>query len=582
MRKSYFLLTLLIVVVTTNYGQVYLKANEHRQRLTNGLSLFYTQIDGSSNYEMMLCFRFGAIVEDTATDGLGYVCHTVFLNGLQQHLQKVDKSIKVDGRFGFEASTYQFIVSAGKFQDALDAIAYHYANGPDSAIVASAITQNATLFSILQNTLLYPAEQDLIARQWGLRAPSLSLYGPIPSVDSTTVSSVLEMYRDGYCIEFAQLAFNGPKPFREVWSVTQNQLSYISSCPGELFNTKLANLYPSPVVSSQLVYGVGNATPTRYQKSFQGPYLSFDVQGCLSALVLKQLLNQPTGLNLLYDSLKVNKLLLAFDPQYYASALTWHIFPRTDSLHVAYRNFDTIMRLIADGNVFEPDDIEEARNVLIKQYETLLNNPSLKLYLASQYWSNNTFNWLVEYTEALKAITHEHVSKMVKDYVLNRKYTALLLLNDADSSAYNYRQFVTTYTAVDSLCFHYQRNNAMFASGQDDSTFAAFEQTLLINPDLMVVLNATAYKSELLKVNDDSLAAVLSNYKGYYIYPMTIGEGKNTFRLDIYRAATLIAKLLQSGVLPNQLKGTGTLKKGDDGKEEYLLTVSPVFNKKKL
>lgn len=582
MRKVYCLLALFIMFGFWANGQVYLKTNEHRQRLTNGLNLFYAQLEGTNSYEMMLAFRFGSIVEDSTNDGLGYVCHTAYLNGLQKQLQQVNKNIKVDGRFGFEYSTYKFTVDASQYIQALDAIAAHYANVPDSIDFANAIAQNAALFSIIQNTLLYPAEQELISRQWNLRGPSMSIYGPIPTADSVTIAKATDMYLNGYCIEFAQLAFNGPIPFREVWSVTQDHLSYISSCPGELFNTKLANLYPAPALSSQLVYGVGNATPTRYQKSYQGPYLSYDVKGCLAGLVLKQLLTQSQSVKTLCDSMDMDKLLLAYDPMYYASGMTWHIFPKPDSLHLAYSNFDTLMHLLATTIVFTSNEIEEAKATVLKQFETLYNTPSLKLYLASQYWANSSYAWLAKYPDAVKGITHDEISGMIKTYVLGKKYTTLLLLNDADSSSYHFDQFATTFKAIDSVRFHFQRNTATFASGADDSTYMAFEQTLLINPDLMVAINATAYKSELLKVKDDSLGTELSQYKGFYIYPMSLIEDNRNYRLDIYRAATLINKLLKAGVLPGQLKGTGSLKKGDEGNEDYMVTVSPVFNKKKL
>lgn len=582
MRKVYALLVVSILLGGWANGQSFLQQNEHRQRLTNGLHLFYTQLPETANYEIMLAFRFGAVMEDTSNDGLAYVCHTVFLNGLQQQLQTLDKTIKVDGRFGFESCTYKFTLSDKQYGQALDAIAKHYSKAPDSTAVANAIAQNIALFSILQNTLLYPAEQELINRQWNLRAPSMSLYGPIPTIDSITIAKIGTMYQQGYCIEFAQMAFNGPVPFREVWSTTQDKLSYVSSCPGELFNTKLANLYPAPSLSSQVVYGVGSATPTRYQKSFQGPYLSFDAQSCIAGLVLKQLLLQPTGMNLLYDSLFIDKLLLAYDPMYYASGFTWHLFPKPDSIHVAYANFDTLMLSLVSGEVFSPAEIEEAKKVLLKQFETLANNPSLKLYLASQYWANNTIPWLVQYPDVVKSITHEHISKLVKDYVIGRKYTTLLLLNDADTSGYSYNRFCTTYTQIDSICFHLQRNTAKFVSGQDDSTYAAFEQTLLINPDLIVAINATAYKSELLKVKDDSLTAELNQYKGFYIYPVNFVEDNKSYRLDIYRTASLIGKLLKAGVRPVQLKGTGTLLKNNGEAEEvYKITVSPIFSKKK-
>ncbi len=581
MRKVYLLLALITLFVTLANGQAILNQNEHRQRLGNGLSLFYTHVAGTSSYEMVLTFRFGAVIEDTTNDGLAYVCYTAFLNGLQEQLQKVDNKIKVDGRFGFENSTYKFTVPVAQLKPALDAIGSHYAQTPDTTDITIAIFQNAALFSVLQNTLLYPAELELIKRHWNTRSSSLSLYGPIPMVDSITIAKVAKLYREGFCIEFAQLAFTGPEPFRIVWSTVQDKLSYISSCPGELFNTKLANLYPAPGLSSQLVYGVGTATPTRYQKLYQGPYLSFDPQSCIAALVLKQLLTQSTSLAALRDSLSISKLLLAYDPMHYTASMTWHLFPNPDSLHLAYTNLDTIFNLIGTNKVFTASEIEDAKMVVLKQYQSILNNPSQKLYLVSQYWANNTIPWLANFPDALKAVNQDQIAKVINNYVLGHKYTTLLLLNDADTLAYDFNQFTTTYTNVDSIRFNFKKNTAQFVSGQDDSILSAFRQTLLINRDFVVTINAQAYKSEILKVKDDSLTADLKQYKGFYIYPQSIVADNKSYRLDIYRAATLIVKLLKAGVDPSQLKGTGNLMKGRDD-EQYQITVSPVFNKKKL
>lgn len=581
MRKIYCILLLFILIGNTAMGQAFLKQNEHQQRLTNGLNLFYTEQPGVKAYEMMLSFRFGASAEDTTTDGLGYVCHTVFLNGLQQHLKAVNSTIQVDARYGFELSTYKFTVPVAQYKQVLDAVAKHYAQKPDSIAIANAINQNTALFSILQNTLLYPAEQGLIERQWNLRAPSMSLYGPIPNADSATIAKVSKLYADGYCIEFALLAFNGPEPFRTVWSATQDGLSYISSCPGELFNTKMANLYPAPNLSSQLVFGVGNTTPTRYQKSYHGPYVSFDADGAVAAVVLKQLLTQSPSLDSICDSLYLNKVLMAYAPMYSASSLTWHIFPNPDSMHLAYHNFDTLINSITNNNVFTQAEIEGAKGEIVKQFESVINDPSQKLYLVSQYWVNNTLHWLSQFKEMVKGIDKTHISQMVKQYIVGQKYSTLLLLNDADSSAYDINQFATTYSNIKGVQLNFQRNTAQLATGKDDTTYNALEQTILINKDLLVSVNAQAYKSELVNVKDDSLAYKLGLYKGYYIYPNSLLKSNNAYRLDIYRTATLINKLLEAGVRPYQLVGTGKLLKGKEEGEEYKIIIDPVFDKKK-
>ncbi len=581
MRTIYFLCCILLFVTQLAVGQTYLAPNEHQQRLNNGLHLFYSQLPNSNQYDMQLAFRFGSMAEDESNDGLAYVCHTAFLNGIQKQLKQFDSSIKVDARFGFDLCTYRFTVKSSQFERALTAISQHYAQTPDSIAFAAAIAQNATLFSIIQNTLLYPAEQTLIERQWTNRAPAFSLYGPIPMADSITIDKVAKLYRQSYCIEFALLAFSGPESFRKVWSKTQEMLSYVSSCPNELFNTKLANLFSQPKLSSQLVYGVGNAIPSKYQKMYHGAYLSYDIKGSLATLVLKQLLLQSKRIDSICNSLGIAQLRLAYDPLQYASSLTWHITPATDSLHVAYANFDTLMLLLSHKEFFLEDEIGIAKNEIIKQYKNLINDPSKKMLLISQYWSQNTLPWVGTFNDMISTVDAKQISKVIGDYVVNQDYTTLLLLNDADSATYNYNKFATTYTGIDSVKFYFQKNTAKFASAADDSILVAFTQTLLINSDLQVALNATAHKSELLNVKDDSLALELKKFEGFYIYPNSILTDDKTYRLDIYRTAKLMALLLNNGVLAKQLKGTGTLISGDDN-QVYQISVSPVFNKKKL
>jgi predicted Zn-dependent peptidase len=582
MRKIYFLWCILLFAYQLGQGQTYLNQNEHQQRLNNGLHLFYTQLPNVKQYEIMLAFRFGSMAEDESNDGLAYVCHTAYLNSIQQKLKQVDASIKVDSRFGFDLCTYQFTVNASQFQKTLEAIVQQYEQAPDSLAFAAAINQNAALFSIIQNTLMYPAEQELIERQWTNRAPAFSLYGPVPMADSITVNKVRKLYNQSYCIEFALLAFSGPESFRKVWSQTQDMLSSVFSCPNELFNTKLANLFPQPKLSSQVVYSVGNAIPTKYQKMYQGAYLSYDPEGALATLVLKQLLLQSKVLDSICDSLGIAQLRLAFDPLQYASALTWHITPTQDSLHVAYANFDTLMLMLSDKKAFSVSEIEDAKDEVIKQYQNLINDPSKKMYLISQYWSRNKLAWIGIYSEMVKKVDAEKLSKVINDYIVNQRYTTLLLFNENDSTTYDFNKFTTTYSSIDSVKFFFQKNTAKFASTADDSTLVAFTQTLLINQDLQVVLNATAYKSELLNAKDDSLANELRKYEGYYIYPKGIFTDTKSYRLDIYRAASLLGILLNSGVTPKQLKGAGVLLKGDDENEVYQITVSPVFSKKKL
>lgn len=581
MKKIYFLWCAFILVGFWAKGQSLLGPNEHQQRINNGLHLYYAQLPNAKQYEMMLSFRFGSMAEDADNDGLGYVCHTVFLSSLQQQLKKIDQTIMVDGRFGFDVSTYRFTVKAALFEKALNAIAQHYTKTPDSTAIAAAIAQNAMLFGVAQSTLMYPAEQDLIVRQWGNRAPAFSLYGNIPVADSITIDKVNRLYAKGFCIEFALLAFNGPENFRKVWSIAQDALSWVSSCPGELFNTKLANLFPQPMLSSQIVHNVGGASSSRYQKMYQGAYVSYDPQGTIATLVLKQLLTQSKTLDLLCDSMGIDQVRIAYEPLHYASSLTWHLFPIQDSLHVAYANLDSIIDLLASGQAFSASELEAAKAALIKHHETLIKDPSKKLYLVSRYWSQNTLNWLTELPGMINKVDAKQIKKVISNYVVDQKYTSLLLLSDKDTANYDFNKYTTTYPYIDSVKFFYQKNTAKFASPADDSTLVAFVQTLQINNDLLVAINAQAYKSELLNVKDDSLAAELNQYEGFYIYPNHLLKDNKSYRLDIYRTAKLIGILLKAGVLPKQLKGTGTILPGDDH-EVYKLSVSPVFNKKKL
>lgn len=571
--KNIYLFWLVLGFASAVNAQGFLQPQEYQQRLNNGLHLFYTQIPGATQNEVLLSYRFGSMAEDSTTDGLAYVCHTVFLQGLQKALKTVDANLKVDGRFGFEVSTYRFLVPKPAFEKALNAIADFYSQKPDSATIAAAILQNETLFTIAQNTVMYPAEQALLARQWTTRSPAMTLYGSVPVADTLTIRKVQKMYKNGYCMEFALMAFTGSDNFRILWRKVQDVLGPVNTCKNELFTTKLANLFPKPKFSSQMVYNVGSATPTRYQKMFHGPYVAFDTDAALAAMVLKTILTQSTAIDKRCDSLGISQLRLAYEPMQFATSLTWHIFPTTDSMHVAYSNFDTLMLLLADSNIISAEDIETAKNTLLTQFESLRNDPANKSYLIAQLWAQNSLPWLGDYPALLKKINHDEISKLIKNYVLQQKYSSLLLLNITDSASYNLLKYTTTYISIDSVNFYFQKNTAKFASATDDSTLNTLVQTLLINKDLSVSLNAQAYKSELVEVKDDSLATQLKQFEGYYLYPPNLLSTKS-YRLDIYRTAKLIIMLAERGVAAGQLKGTGVLLKGEEGKETYKVSVT--------
>ncbi len=567
MRKLYLLHILLVGSATICLGQTYLKPNEYQQRLNNGLNLFYTQVDGAKEYEVMLAYRFGSMAEDSATDGLAYVCHTVFVNGLQKSLQQVEGGIKLDGRFSHEVCTYHFKVSTGKFDKAMEAIANYYTKEPDSAVFANAILQNATLTGVIQNTVMYPAEQALISNQWGNRSSAMSIYGTVAQADSATILAARQLYRNAYCIEFALMIFSGPNFFRDSWSKVQDLLGYISTCRGDLFNTKMANLFPKPKLTNQIVYNVGTATPTRYQKMYHGPYVSFDPEGTLAAQLLKNLFIQSPTLDALADSLSIAQLRIAHDPMMFASSLTWHIFPVKDSMHVAFANFDTLLAKLSNQNIIPTTEIETAKANMIKQFETVRNHPSQKMYLIAQYWTMSVLHWLNDYPAMVAAIDHNKLSEVVQRYMNNQKHSTLLLLNDTDSTSYDINRFTTTYPNIANIAFHYEKNTAIFASGAEDSTLNALSQTLMINRNVIVSINSKAYKSELLDVKDDSLSIALNQYEGFYLYPKNL-LGKKNFRLDIYRTAKLIVALVKTGVLPKQLTGTGVLLNEEEGTEE--------------
>ncbi|CAN5345975.1 hypothetical protein BH09BAC1_BH09BAC1_16980 [soil metagenome] len=576
MRKLYLLFILLAGCFFGASGQTYLQPNEYQQRLNNGLHLFYSQVNGAKEYEVMLAYRFGAMAEDSVTDGLAYVCHNVFLSGLQENLKKIESAISIDGRFGHEVCTYQFKVTQARFDKAMEAISTYYANEPDSTAFATAIYQNATLTGIVQHTVMYPAEQELIKRHWGSRNAAFSIYGPVPQVNSSTIAMARKMYRSAYCIEFALMVFSGPDHFRDSWKKVQDLLGYISTCRGELYNTKMADLFPRPKFSSQVVYNVGSATTTRYQKMFQGPYVSFDPEGTIAAQLLKMLFTQAPRLAKIADSLGIATLRLAYDPMKFASGLTWHIIPKTDSLHTAYGNFDSLMGLLATKHIIPDSEIETAKANMLKQFETIRNHPSKKMYLIAQYWTQGILPWLSDYPKMIKAVNHEKLSEVIQRYMSHQKYTTLLLLNDSDSLSYDINRFTTTYTHIKNISFQFQKNTATFSTPVGDSILNTLGQTLLINEDVIVSLNSLAYKSELLNVSDDSLAVELNKYQGFYLYPKNL-YGKKTFRLDIYRTAKLIVALMKMGILPQQLKGTGTLLKEDEGAEKYETTVTPAY-----
>lgn len=575
MKHLYAFLLLAFCITHSALGQKYLQPDEYMQRLNNGLQLFYTHQPNSNQYQVLLAFRFGSVLEDSTTDGLAYVCHTVFLNELQKQLHTVNKGIKLNGRFGQEVCTYQFSIGKADFAKTLDALAKHFQQLPDNNAVALAISQNATLFGVVQNTLLYPAEQTLLKRQWGARYAAMSLYGQVPMADSATISKVTNIYGQSYCLELALMVYSGPEAFRATWGTVQDKLGYITTCGGKNMGTEMANLFPKPRYSNQVVYNVGNATPSRYQKMYHGPYTAFDGQGTVTAQVFKLLLAQSKALASLADSMGMAQLRLANDPMTFTSSFTWHVFPKQNSLHSAYGKLDTLIALLINEKPIPATDIEAAKTMLIDSHKEIRNSVDKKPYLIAQYWAQRNLDWLDAYPNMVEAVNHEQISKLLNTYVVGQKHSTLLLLNDADSTTYDVARFATTYTAIEDISFTYQKNTADFATTKEDSTLNALAQTLLINPKELVVMNSEAYKSEILDVKDDSLATTLRQYPDFYLYPKNL-LSKSTFRLDIYRSATIMLALLQRGVSAKQISGTGSLLKEKEN-EHYQTIVRPVY-----
>ena len=94
-------------------------------------------------------------------------------------------------------------------------------------------------------------------------------------------------------------------------------------------------------------------------------------------------------------------------------------------------------------------------------------------------------------------------------------------------------------------------------------------QWMLINPNSFLQVNGYADRNEYLKVNSIAIDSFIQKYPKFnFVSSFT---RKNTWkRLDIFRAIKLCKFLIENGVNPNRINGSGVLLSSDERENMHL------------
>ena len=544
---------LLLLLPLCLQAQEHLLRHEYKYRLSNGFDLLLVEDSSAKQTTMFLAGKLGPFLEDSTTDGAFMVCFELLKAGLNEQLG--DK-VTVDGYMRME----YFLLELSGFGNEVEPIVEDIQTVMTQAWWDSADVEAAKI-KALQHASTDPVTlvgEQLSTQLWADDAPKLSLLAPtaqLMAIDSQTIAHIIN---ELFCPSLMRLAIHTPLDHRSLRSEMIILWNDWEACrvPHSVINF-VPTYRPMQFSLQDLIVKPVNK-PT-YMRSVQGPTIFNGQDQLLFGMMIEELVGISDTVALLLDSLQLENIELDLWGGKYASELLLYANYNGDSTIAAGQQaFLMLIDSLSDTarTWCTLEEMAKAKAVLVDQLQDTILGTHRTLLLC-KHWASGQ--------EALTTFLSKELDKLKPaDMVLGFKAyftvannaSALILPDSTMLDQHLIDNYTTTRATVFDHVFHFKKNTGTYSDSAYEVALNELYQ-FMRNNDMNLQVIGLSSKEELGHVTDADMVKFFKSESMPYMVTSGRKAKRDNIPLELYRVMVVIRYLVERGISPDRLVGTG-------------------------
>lgn len=544
---------LLLLLPLCSQGQQHLLKQEYKYRLSNGIDLLLVEDPNASETTMFLTGKLGPFLEDTTTDGAFMVCFELLKAGLKEQL---GGSATVEGYMHTEYFMIELSGLSNNVEPTVETIqAVFTETWWDSTDLEAAKLKALQHASTKPITLV---GEKLSEQVWANEYCKMSDLGPpakVLALDSMLIDSLLNNL---YCPSLLHLAIHSSLDHRELrtqmillwndWLACRVPYSVVNFVPSyRPIKFSLKNLIVSPV------------DETTYLQLVQGPAVFNGKDQLRFGLLIGELLGLSDTVAMLLDSLHLKDLELEVKGGIYASELWLQAKYAGDStIAFGEQAFQGLIDSITDTTrtLFTQAEMAKAKAVLVDQLQDTLLGVH-RTMLLSKHWAMGQQPLATNLGTELDKLKPVDMVRGLSNYFNGHNNASALVLPDSSLlSAELVNSYTTTHLSVLDHVFNFKKNTGQFADSAYEQGLNELFQFMKSNTFSLQVVGLSS-KEELDHVTDADMVKFFKDGSMPYIVTSGRKAKRDNIPLELYRVMVVMRYLIERGINPDRLIGTG-------------------------
>ncbi len=321
------------------------------------------------------------------------------------------------------------------------------------------------------------------------------------------------------------------------------------------------NIYNNLNTSSQLVYIDSTLTSDHIVNiSYQLASNYQDKNGYVKATIIEELLNYYQ--HQLFDSIGIRNFEM--NTKLYKNATTYNLsYISSENEKQQFYQLIRTLENIDFTKLLTSTNLIDLLKMELRKY-SVENKSMISLEKnIVENWSINHIEDFFTYDKKVKGINITDLAEFYKMYIKNRPFVVSVIKNSTGED--DLLEVDERY--VKNIEVQYDYNLADLTHEEEIDKVNRVLQWMLINPTSFLQINGYADKAEYLKVNSPEIDSFVIKYPKFNL--VSSFKGKNTWkRLDMFRAIKLCKFLIDNGVNPDKLNGSGVLLSSDEDEDK--------------
>lgn len=549
-----FCIYLLLLLPLCSFGQEHFLRHEYKYRLSNGMDLLLVEDAKASETTLFLSGRLGPYLEDSTTDGAFIVCFELLKAGLTEQLSS---SAKVDGYMRSEFFMFKLSgLPADHIEPAVKSIQTIFTKAWwDSTDLEKAKVKALQWASVAPLDLV---GEKLSAQIWGMNAPQMSELAPtehLLALDSSLVNHVLSSL---FCPSLMQLSIHSPMDHRALR--TQMILLW-----NDWFSCRVphsvVNFVPSyrPMPFSLQNLEVAAVDKPTYIELVQGPSVFNGDNAILFGLVIEELLAISDTAAMLLDSLHLTELTIDKRGGRYASELWLYAKYNGDSSIISgHTAFTTLIDSLTDTTrtFYTQAEMARAKAVVVDLFQDTVLGAHRTLLLA-RHGALSQEQLTSVLSKELDKLTPADMVKGLNRYFMGTSNASAIILPDSSFINDELTQgYVSTDPSILDHVFHFKKNTGVFADSAYGVALNQLYQYMQSN-DFSLQIVGLSSKEELGHVTDAEMVKFFQHEAMPYMVTSGRKAKRDNVPLELYRVMVVMRYLVERGINPHRLLGTG-------------------------